>query len=91
MSNPQKISQRLQELSDFIESAHTSLGEGEVVNLSHLDGEIEQLCNAALRLPPADAKEVQPVMADMISKLEALGLALQEFQNGLKSQQQGLE
>ncbi len=91
MSNAQDISARLQELSDFIESAHNSLSDGEVVNLSHLDGEIEKLCEATLRLPPADATQVQPVMADMISKLEALGLALQEFQNGLTSQQQGLE
>ena len=86
MTNAQNIALRLQELTNFIEEAHARLNQGEVVNLSHLDDEVGELCNAALTLPADQASQVQAAMAEMISKLESLGLALQEFQNGLKSQ-----
>ena len=84
MGNAEQITIRLQEMTSFIETAQAKLQKGEVVNLSHLDNEVAQLCDQTLKLPPQEASQVQPAMADMISKLEALGLALQEFQSNLK-------
>lgn len=85
MSKADDIVNRLTQLTAFIETAEIQLSKGEVVNLSHLDSEVDELCNQATNLPPADIAKVQPVMATMISKLEQLGLALKDFQADLKS------
>lgn len=86
MSNADQITSKLENLTHFIEDAKTKLQGGEVVHLSHLDGEVEQLCQQTLKLPPAEAMRVQPIMGNMISKLEELGLALKDFQTSLKGQ-----
>ena len=85
MSDAQQIAARLNELSDFIDEANAKLDDGEVVNLTHLDDEVATLCEQTLSLPPQEAAQIQPAMADMISKLEELGTALKEFQESLKS------
>lgn len=84
MSNADDITQRLQELTTFIEEAHKQLKEGEVVNLSLLDDEVGELCDQTLQLKPQEAVKVQPVMADMINKLEKLGVALKDYQEAHK-------
>jgi division protein CdvB (Snf7/Vps24/ESCRT-III family) len=86
MKNKEQIIIELNRLSTFIEEAQIKLGDGEVVNLSHLDDEVETICQEIIRLPAAEAQAVQPVMADMIGKLETLGLSLQEFQKKLKGE-----
>ena len=85
MSDADQISQRLQKLASFIEESQAKLQQGEVVNLSHLDDEVGELCDQALKLKPEDAVKIQPIMADMISKLEELGVALQDFQANMKA------
>lgn len=84
MKNKQDIIKDLNRLTAFIEQTHTKLSDGTVESLSHLDSEVEVLCRDIIALPPLDAQSVQPMMADMISRLEALGIALQEFQTKLK-------
>ena len=86
MSKATEIINKLEALTLFIEEAQLKLQQGEVISLSHLDGEVAQLCNGALGLPPQEAVQVQPIMGDMISKLETLSLSLQDFQNNLKNQ-----
>jgi hypothetical protein len=86
MSKSEEIIAKLNGLTQFIEEALTKLQNGEVVDLSHLDAKVAQLCEETLKLPPEEAVKVQPVMGDMISKLETLGLALQDFQKSLKDQ-----
>lgn len=85
MSNTQQIAARLNELTDFIEEAQAKLNDGEVVNMTHLDDEVSALCDQTLALPPQEAAQIQPIMGEMISKLETLGIALKEFQANLKS------
>lgn len=84
MSKANDITQKLNALTQFIEDAQQKLQKGEVVNLSHLDAEVAQLCDDTLQLPPKEAVKVQPIMGNMIAKLETLGLALQDFQTALK-------
>ncbi|MEM6812199.1 MAG: hypothetical protein AAF549_07005 [Pseudomonadota bacterium] len=86
MSNLDDILQRLSELTQFIEEVQDKLADGEVVNLSHLDQEVENLCQEAMSLPPDQIGQVQEPMAAMIGKLESLGAALQDFQKSLKDQ-----
>ena len=85
MSNAEQIKSRLEELTSFIEEAQSELADGKVVNLSHLDNEVEELCQQTLSLAPQEAQQVQPVMATMISRLEELSVALQDFQKNLKN------
>lgn len=85
MNNAEQISARLQELTSTIEQAQQKLGQGEFVDLSHLDHEVGQLCDQVIRLKAEEAAKVQPVMGTMISKLEEFGMALKAFQNNLKS------
>lgn len=84
MRNKDQIISELSRLSGFINEAQEKLAEGAILNLSHLDDEVETICQEIVRLPSADAQAVQPMMADMIGKLEMLGIALQEFQKNLK-------
>lgn len=86
MSKSEDIISKLKALTQFIEGAQAKLQNGEVIDLSHLDAEVAQLCEETLKLPPEEAVKVQPVMGDMISKLETLSLALQDFQKSLKEQ-----
>lgn len=84
MTDTNSIISRLGELTDFITEALARLEDGEVLNLSHLDNEVEALCEKAMELPPAEATKVQEPMSQMISKLEELGVALKDFQSNLK-------
>lgn len=86
MTNATTIKNKLGELTGFITEATTRLEDGEVINLSHLDDEVDTICNAAMSLPPAEAAKVQEPMSLMISKLEQLGLALKDFQSHLKTE-----
>ena len=49
MSNPDQISQRMNELSNFIERAQQQLSDGQVVDLTHLDDEVAKLCDLTLK------------------------------------------
>lgn len=77
-----QIETRMREITDFIGDAAQSVREGKMVVLHHLDDEVAALCDAAVSLPPADAKMVQPLMAAMIGKLEDLSRALQDYKSG---------
>lgn len=76
---------RLNALSGVIDAAQEKLQNQQVVNLSHLDAEVEQVCQEALSLPPPEAQKVQPAMAKMIEKLEVLGQSLKDFQTDLQN------
>lgn len=87
MSDAESIITKLNEINDFISMAQIKLGQGEVVKLSHLDAEVEQICNQALALPPIEAKKTQSPMMDMIGNLDTLANALKDFQAQLKATQ----
>jgi hypothetical protein len=82
--NTTQIKQNLNDLTAFIEQAQIKLAQGEVIDLSHLDKDVATLCEAAIQLPPTQAKDVQPAMGEMISKLEELSVGLKDFQSHLK-------
>lgn len=76
-----QIETRMRELTDFISQSAQNVREGRMVALTHLDDEVAALCDAAIALPPAEAKQVQPSMAGMIAQLENLARALEEYRN----------
>lgn len=83
MSNVEDIKERLQSLTNFVAEAQDRIDAGEMVNLSRLDDEVATLCDETLALPPEQAAEVQPVMGEMISKLEILSNSLREYKDNM--------
>ena len=57
---------------------------GDMVDLSGLDRDVATICNKAVALPPDQAREVQPLMAELIGSLEQLSAALVAYKEDLK-------
>ena len=76
-----EILQRLQEIVDTINNAQSDINKGTVKDLTSMDQEVATICDHILKLSPEDASDIQPAMADMITKLEKLATSLQDFQN----------
>jgi hypothetical protein len=85
MSEVADILSRMQNVCDYIITSTTQVEAGEMVNLSGLDDDVAALCERAIALPPDQATQIQPLMADMISQLERLGTALRDYQDRLRS------
>ena len=83
MTTVDEIKTRMQELIEFISQANETIQGGEMVDLMGLDDEVASLCDRTLALPPEHAVIVQPLMAEMISKLESLGETLKDFQDNI--------
>lgn len=79
-----QIETRMRDLTVFISQSAQQVRGGKMVSLHHLDDEVASLCDAALALPPAEAGQVQPVMAEMIGQLEDLANALKEYRDAKK-------
>ncbi len=84
MTDIKTIMTKLDEMNGVIRKAQTDLNNGKVANLSYLDTQVGKICEEAVKLPPAEAKQAQAPMANMIGNLETLALTLQSFQNTLK-------
>ena len=83
----EEIIAQLQQMISEIESAQEQLQAGTVADLSTLDTKVAEICEETIKLPPAEAMAVQPIMAEMIGKLEAFGLALKDFKNSFQNTQ----
>lgn len=84
--NREQIETRMRELTDFIMQSAQSVRAGKMVTLHHLDDEVSALCDAALALPPMEAKLVQPHIARMIEQLDELSNALQDYRKSKSGQ-----
>jgi hypothetical protein len=81
MSKIDDIRAQMQTLTDFIIAARDDVRSGKMVDLKHLDGTVASICERTLSLPPQQAGEIQPLMAEMIGYLEELGAALKDYQD----------
>lgn len=79
-----QIIQRLTQMTEAIDEAQNNVAAGIIKDLTHMDNEMAQVCDDIVKLPPEEAAQVQPVMADMISRLEALAQSLQSFKSQMK-------
>jgi hypothetical protein len=77
----EEIQKRLGELCQFITDSIQTVESGTMVDLSGLDEEVASICDHVVTLPPAEATQTQPLMAEMIGNLEKLGEALQKYQD----------
>lgn len=79
--NAEQIYQKMEELNLFVQDAEASAREGNIVDIKRLDREVGILCQQALSLPQDDARQIQPMMAEMIGNLDRLGNALRDFKD----------
>ncbi len=80
-----EIRAKMEKLNTYIIDAESALLQGKMMDLGGLDREIADLCTRAVSLPPPEARDLQPLMADMIGNLERLGSALKDFRDNLKN------
>lgn len=78
------IADKMRKLSEFILDAEASVRRGKMVDITGIDKDINIICSRATSLPPAQAMEIQPLMAELIGNLERLGMALKDFKQNLK-------
>lgn len=71
-------------LTDYIIEVGHQVRDGHMVDLTGLDGKVAGLCDRTLALPPTQATEMQPLMAEMIGHLEDLSNALRDYQDQRK-------
>ena len=87
MTKTDDIIATLKQMTADIEAAQEQLQSGNVADLSALDVKVAEICQETMELPSAEAMAVQPVMAEMIGKLEAFGMALKDFKNSFQNTQ----
>jgi hypothetical protein len=75
---------KMEKLNDFILDAEVNVRGGKMMDLGNLDRDIGDLCTRAVSLPPPEARDLQPLMAEMIGNLERLGIALKDFRDNLR-------
>ncbi len=81
---PTEIRARMEDLKRVIQAADHDVRTGKRVDLSGLDSKVALICTKAIALPPSDAMEIQPLMADLIGELEHLTQSLQDYRDTLK-------
>ena len=79
------IRDQMQALSDQVLDAEMAVRNGKMVNLSAMDKIITDLCNRAVKLPPAEASELQPYMSELIGNLDRLSQELEIYKENLKA------
>ncbi len=79
--NKDQITAKLEEIIQTVNAAQADVSAGIVKNLSHMDKDVAKICEEIVKLPQEEAAQVQPIMADMITRLEALAQSLQNFKS----------
>lgn len=79
MNNAKSITERLHDLIRFIDEAHISVDNGSVPPIKTIEQRVVQICVEAEKSPPDIARQAQPLIAQMITKLDELAVKLQSF------------
>jgi len=78
MADKAELQERIETMIDFVVEAEQKAQNDEIADLKTLDGDITDLCNDVTSAEPETAKELQPVMATLISRLDDLATGLKE-------------
>jgi len=81
---PEEIRTKMETLNDFILDAEAKVRGGAMADLSGLDKDVAVICTKAVTLPPSDARDIQPLMAELIGNLERLSTALKDYKDDMK-------
>ena len=78
-----ELSKELAKQTAFIIETIIETRNDTIVDVSHMDKVVFDICNAIDALPVTEAKQLETKMATMISRLEDLGNELRAFQERL--------
>lgn len=80
------LESRFRTLMATLDEAHDKVLSGKIMNLKSLHFEAEHLCAEVLRKEPQTARDFQPLIGEVIGKLDALERVLIEFKERMQQQ-----
>lgn len=83
--------QLLERLTVFIETTRDHVAEGGEADLEGLDGKIQELCDAVLDMPKAEALIFQEKLVFLVAQLTALKDNLEAVQDDIRQQLSSLD
>ncbi|MCB1651065.1 MAG: hypothetical protein KDI46_03345 [Alphaproteobacteria bacterium] len=86
MADP--LYKRLEDMRGAVEDAQAQIERGRLVDLPSLERDAAYLCDQVKRLEPARARDLQAELAELISALDDLALALERFRNAKQAEKQ---
>lgn len=85
MNNVQALETRFGILIAALDDAQDKALSGQIMDLKALHFESERLCAEVLRQEPETARSLQPLIGDVIGRLDALERTLIEFKERIQS------
>ncbi|MBX2835061.1 MAG: hypothetical protein KTR28_08845 [Micavibrio sp.] len=80
------LERHIEHLISCVDEAHIALKNNTVVDLGTLENDVNAVCDLVSHLPPERARALQPLMADLIARLDVLAEDLQNFKARYKDQ-----
>lgn len=79
MNSLPALETRLNAMLDTIDDARMNAAQGRVHDLTAMKNEADRVCAEILKLPPAEARSLQPLIGDLITRLDELEQTLDSF------------
>jgi hypothetical protein len=79
-----EFEERFASMISIIDTALENLQAGKMPDLGTLDSEVAKICRDVEAADPALGQKVQPLMAEMIGKLDKMAQALMEYQQKIE-------
>lgn len=81
-----EVASEMGKVASVITTARRMLADGKMVDITSLEGKVEELCKTAKLLPPEERFQVAQAMAHLIQQLDDLATDLQEQYAAMTSQ-----
>lgn len=75
-----KFEEQFRDLISYIEESTEEINSGKMADLTNMDHKVAALCESVENADTEVARSTQPLMAEMIAKLDQLAQALNDYQ-----------
>jgi len=79
----ESLTERLDGVLTYIRDADARISQGEALELTSLDDNVSEICEGIAALEAEDAKEMEPLMAQLIDGLDKLTVTIKEQQDSM--------
>lgn len=76
----QEITARIEQVKTYIQDCERRITQGEVIPLTGLDKNVEEICNDIAELPQKEAEGLDKKLSGLISALDKLVAAIRNFE-----------
>lgn len=90
MNQEASIQQQFEEAQAFVSQARQQLKEGQLVDISALEGMIQQLCSAITELPKEQASEYAASLQVLIGEISTFENDMVQQRDAVKAELEGL-